>query len=165
MASWLVKSEPSCFSIADLAAAPDQTTSWTGVRNYQARNYLRQMQPGDAVLYYHSTTDPGLVGLARVVRESHPDPTAWDPEDSHFDPRSTPEKPLWDTVDLRWEATFPRPLPLALLRRTPGLEGLELLRKGSRLSVMPVSEAIFARIMETAMEMARELAGETPARG
>lgn len=141
---WLVKTEPGCYSIQDLAAAPNQTTSWSGVRNYQARNFMRAMAVDDPVLFYHSVTDPSVVGLARVAREAYPDPTAWDPQDQHFDPRSTPDKPLWSMVDIQLVRVFPRPLSLPMLRGVRGLEGMELLRKGSRLSVMPVSPAQFA---------------------
>ncbi len=144
---WLVKTEPGCYSIQDLAAAPDRTTSWSGVRNYQPRNYLRAMAVDDPVLVYHSVTHPSVVGLARGAREATPDPTSWDPQDQHFDPRSTPDKPLWSMVDIQWVRVFPRPLSLAMLRGVRGLEGMELLRKGSRLSVMPVSPAEFAVII------------------
>lgn len=100
---WLLKSEPGCYSIDDLAAEPEQATCWSGVRNYQARNFLRdQMSVGDMVIFYHSVTDPSAVGVARVVRAGYPDPTAWEPEDEHFDPKSTPERPLWYAVDVRF---------------------------------------------------------------
>ncbi len=148
---WLVKSEPGCFSIDDLAAAPDKTTSWDGVRNYQARNFMRDdMRLGDPVFFYHSIKNPGIVGLAQVVRESYPDHTAWDSANDHFDPRSTPEKPLWFMVDIRLVEKFREPLPLPLLRTVPGLENMLLLKKGSRLSVMPVSKDEFARILKLA---------------
>jgi len=141
---WLLKSEPGCYSIDDLAAEPDQTTSWTGVRNFQARNFLRdQMEEGDLAIFYHSVTDPSAVGVAQVVRAGHPDPTAMDPQDSHFDPRSTPEKPLWFAVDVRFVQKFATPVPLAAMRQVRALSGMELLRKGSRLSVLPVTEEEF----------------------
>ncbi|GAB7080371.1 EVE domain-containing protein [Megalodesulfovibrio paquesii] len=149
-AYWLVKTEPGCFSIEDLASSENKTTCWSGVRNYQARNFMRQMQLGDPVLFYHSITNPGIVGLAAVVREAYPDHTAFDADDQHYDPKSTPAHPIWDMVDLQWRETFPTPLPLAQLRQVRGLEGMELLRKGSRLSVMPVAEAEYLRIMELA---------------
>jgi predicted RNA-binding protein with PUA-like domain len=136
---WLVKSEPSAFSIHDLRNAPNRTTSWDGVRNYQARNYLRAMKVGDPVLFYHSNADPpAVVGLAEVVREAYPDHTAFNRSHKHFDPRSTPEKPLWDMVDIKLIRVFARPLPLDVLRREPDLKRMELLRRGSRLSVQPV---------------------------
>ncbi|NCC25015.1 MAG: EVE domain-containing protein [Deltaproteobacteria bacterium] len=147
---WLVKSEPGSFSIADLAAAPKQTTFWDGVRNYQARNFMRQMRVGDEVLFYHSVKDPAIVGLTRVVREAYPDFTAWDPSSDHYDPRSIPDKPLWDMVDLRLERILPRHLPLAFLRTIPALADMELLRKGSRLSVQPVTSTEFETILRLA---------------
>ncbi|NLW81892.1 MAG: EVE domain-containing protein [Desulfovibrionales bacterium] len=144
MKYWLIKSEPGCFSIDDLAAAPQQTTCWDGVRNYQARNFMRdEMSPGDLVLFYHSVTDPCVVGIARVVRESYPDHTAWNPDDTHYDPRSTPQKPLWFMVDVQFVEKFSCPVPLAMLRGVKGLEKMEVLKKGSRLSVMPVTEKEF----------------------
>jgi len=144
MKYWLLKSEPGCYSIDDLAAEPDQTTCWSGVRNFQARNFLRdQMAEGDLALFYHSVTDPSAVGLVRVARAGYPDQTAWDPDDSHFDPRSTPERPLWFAVDVRLVRKFAAPVPLRAMRVVPALAGLELLRKGSRLSVLPVAREAF----------------------
>ena len=141
---WLMKSEPECYSIDNLAAEPDQVTSWGGVRNFQARNFLRdQIAVGDMVIFYHSVTAPSAVGVARVVRAGYPDATAWEPEDEHFDPRSSPEKPLWFAVDVRFVKKFARPVPLKAMRTVPALLGMELLRKGSRLSVMPVSKEEF----------------------
>jgi predicted RNA-binding protein with PUA-like domain len=101
-----LKTEPESYSIQDLAAAPDRTTSWDGIRNYQARNFLRDaMKAGDSVLLYHSSADPpAIVGTATVVGPARPDPTAWDPADEHFDPRSTPEAPVWYAVDIRLES-------------------------------------------------------------
>jgi len=147
MGYWLIKSEPGCFSIDDLAAAPDGTTGWDGVRNFQARNFMRDgMRLGDGLLFYHSVVNPGVAGLAEVVREAYPDVTALDPACDHYDPRATPEKPLWWMVDVRFTAKFPQPVPLKTLRAVPELAGMELLRKGSRLSVMPVTEQEFAMI-------------------
>lgn len=146
MKYWLMKTEPGCFSIDDLAAASNKTTCWDGVRNFQARNFMREMCVGDLVLFYHSVTDPGVVGIARVAGESYPDHTSWDPTDRHFDSRSTPEKPLWFMVDVRFEEKFTHPVSLAVLRGIKRLEGMELLRKGSRLSVMPVTEEQFTII-------------------
>jgi predicted RNA-binding protein with PUA-like domain len=149
---WLVKTEPDSFSIDDLAAAPRQTTCWDGVRNYQARNFMRdEMRLGDRVLIYHSNADPpAIVGLAKVVREAYPDPTAWNPRDHHFDPRSTPENPRWFMVDLQLEKIFPQPLPLPALRELPALQEMELLRRGSRLSVQPVRKREFDAILRQA---------------
>ncbi|MFP5221550.1 MAG: EVE domain-containing protein [Acidobacteriota bacterium] len=151
---WLLKTEPGCYSIDDLAAEPDQTTQWSGVRNFQARNFLRdQMSEGDQALFYHSVTDPSAVGVARIVRAGYPDETAWNPDDQHFDPKSTPEKPLWFAVDVRFVEKFAAPVPLGAMRGVPALAGMELLRKGSRLSVMPVTREEF----ETVLRMGRGL--------
>lgn len=147
---WLVKTEPDSFSIDDLAASRDQTTCWDGVRNYQARNILRdQMQVGDRVLFYHSSTDPpAAVGVARVVRAGYPDPTAWDEQDHHYDPGSTPDNPRWYMVDLKLEEKFPTALPLDVLRGRPELAQMELLRRGSRLSVQPVRKSEFDAVVK-----------------
>jgi predicted RNA-binding protein with PUA-like domain len=149
---WLVKTEPESFSIQDLAKAPRQTTSWSGVRNYQARNFMRdEMKLGDRVLVYHSSADPpAVVGTATVVRESYPDDTAWDKKDDHYDPASTPDNPRWFMVDLRLEQIFQEPLPLDKLRGVPALIEMELLRRGSRLSVQPVRKGEFEAILKLA---------------
>lgn len=136
---WLMKSEPTSFSIDDLRTAPKKTTSWDGVRNYQARNFMRAMKRGDHVLFYHSNADPpSIVGTAEIVREAYPDRTAFDPKDPHYDSKSTPEKPLWDMVDIRLMRVFASPIFLDRLRKESRLQRMELLRKGSRLSVQPV---------------------------
>ncbi len=151
MKYWLMKTEPGCFSIDDLAAAPNQTSCWDGVRNFQARNFMRdEMSEGDLVLFYHSVTNPGIVGIAKVARESYPDHTAWNPVDMHYDPRSTSEKPLWFMVDVQFVEKFASPLSLGSLRGIKGLEKMELLKKGSRLSVMPVSREEFEIIQSLA---------------
>ncbi len=149
---WLVKTERNCFSIQDLAALPDQTTCWSGVRNFQARNYLRdQMKLGDRVLFYHSSAEPSAVaGTAEVVREAYPDHTAWDPKDEHFDPKASLDNPIWQMVDIRLDWIFPEPLALGELRNVPELAKMELLRKGSRLSVQPVRKAEFDTILKLA---------------
>ena len=149
---WLVKSEPDCFSIQHLARCPRQTTCWSGVRNYQARNFMRdQMQVGDRVLFYHSNADPPAVaGTAVVVRAAYPDHTAWDEGDQHFDPKASPENPIWQMVDLQLETIFSVALPLGSLRSEPGLKNMELLRKGSRLSVQPVRPREFEIVLELA---------------
>lgn len=152
---WLVKSEPGCYSIDTLENEPNQITSWDGVRNYQARNFMRDgMKIGDKVLFYHSVTKPSVVGVCEVVRESYPDHTAWDPEDDHFDPKSTESNPRWFMVDVKFVEKFPRAISLKELRQTPGLENMELLRKGSRLSVMPVDKKEFDIICNLAKEQA-----------
>ena len=138
---WLVKSEPDTFSFADLAASPNRTTGWDGVRNYQARNFMRDgMKRGDLVFFYHSSTDPAaIVGVAEVVREAYPDHTAFDANDPHHDPKSRADAPTWMMVDLRAVEPLVRPLTLADLRGVKGLEQMVLLQKGSRLSVQPVT--------------------------
>ena len=144
MKHWLMKSEPTAFSIDDLMACPDGVDHWDGVRNYQARNFLRdEMMEGDRVLFYHSGKTPAIVGTARVVRKGYPDPTARDPQSRHFDPKSTPENPIWYMVDIRFETRFDAPLPLAALRRFPELAAMLVLKKGMRLSIQPVSRSEF----------------------
>lgn len=140
---WLFKSEPSEFSFDDLARAPQQTTFWDGVRNYQARNLLRdEIQIGDGVLFYHSSTDPtAVVGTAEVVRAGYPDHTQFDPKSSHFDEGAKREEPRWYMVDIRLARRFAQPVALATLKQTPELAGMTLLQRGSRLSVQPVSAA------------------------
>ena len=140
---WLLKTEPTTFSFDDLWRAPKRTTFWDGVRNFQARNTLRdRMKQGDLVFIYHSSTDPtGIVGIAEVAREGYPDETAFDPADSHFDPRSKRESPTWFGVDVRAVERIDPIVTLEELRRTRGLEKMVLLQKGSRLSVQPVSAA------------------------
>jgi len=148
---WLVKSEPDCFSIHDLAKSPGRTTSWSGVRNYQARNFMREMKLGDGVLFYHSSADPPAVaGTAVVAREAHADATAWDAADDHFDPKASPDNPIWEMVDIQFERAFEEPVPIGKLRETPGLEGMELLRRGSRLSVQPVKASEFQIVLRLA---------------
>jgi len=138
---WLVKSEPDVFSFADLLKAPKKTTCWDGVRNYQARNTLRdQMKQGDRLFYYHSNAEPsGIAGICEVVREGYPDHTAFDPKDPHFDPKSRRDEPTWYMVDVRAVAPFPRLVTLAELKGVKGLEKMALVQKGSRLSVQPVT--------------------------
>jgi predicted RNA-binding protein with PUA-like domain len=140
---WLMKSEPSVFSIDDLARAKGQTTRWDGVRNFQARNFLRdQIAVGDGVLFYHSSADPPAVaGTATVVRAGYPDPTQFDRGDSHHDPDSSPDDPRWYAVDIKFDSKFKQPVTLPELRTTPTLADMVLLRRGSRLSVQPVSPA------------------------
>lgn len=140
---WLIKSEPAEFSIDDLQRAPGGTAHWDGVRNYQARNYLRDdMRIGDGVLFYHSSCDvPGIVGIAEVASAAYPDHTAFDPADPHYDPKSKPDHPTWMMVDVRFRRRTRRIIPLAELQRyADALEGLPLLRRGNRLSVMPVAK-------------------------
>jgi predicted RNA-binding protein with PUA-like domain len=143
MRYWLMKSEPSEFSIDDLAARPAQTEPWDGVRNYQARNMMRDaMKVGDGVLFYHSNCDPpSIVGIAKITREAYPDPTAFDPLHKHYDPASLPEQPRWLMVDVQFTRKLARAITLNELKNHPELEGMALLRRGNRLSIMPVSPA------------------------
>ena len=141
MAYWLFKSEPESYSFSDLLAEPDQSTGWDGVRNYQARNLLRDtIKVGDQVLFYHSNADPpGIAGIAKVVQAAHPDPTAFDPSSHYHDPKSDPASPTWFQVRIQAVRPVDPVLTLPELRNIPTLSGMELLRKGSRLSVQPVS--------------------------
>jgi predicted RNA-binding protein with PUA-like domain len=142
MRYWLMKSEPSVFSIDDLARAPKQTTSWDGVRNYQARNLLREAAVGDGVIFYHSSADPpAAAGTATIARAAYPDASQFDAKSDHFDAGSKKDEPRWFVVDVKLDKKFARAVPLATLRATPALEGMVLLRKGSRLSVQPVTPA------------------------
>lgn len=138
---WLVKSEPEAFSFDDLLKSPRQTTFWDGVRNYQARNTLRDlMKKGDRVFYYHSNAEPaGIVGICEVVKEGYPDHTAFDRKDPHYDPKSKADAPTWYMVDVKAVQALPRLLTLAELKGLKGLEKMALLQKGSRLSVQPVT--------------------------
>lgn len=155
---WLVKTEPESFSIQHLAKSPKQTTCWSGVRNYQARNFMRAMRVGDGVLFYHSSTEPpAVVGTAIVAREAYPDHTALDPKDDHYDPKATKDNPIWEMVDIRLDEIFPVPLPIGQLRAFKDLAEMELLRKGSRLSVQPVRPREF----EVVLRLAREESGGT----
>ena len=139
---WLLKSEPSVFGIDDLAARPEQTEPWDGVRNYQARNLLRdRMCRGDQAFFYHSNTEkPGIVGIVEIVREGYPDDTAFDPGNKYYDPRSTPANPRWYRVDVELVRQFERMITLAELKEhAEQLGDLALLRRGNRLSVLPVT--------------------------
>jgi predicted RNA-binding protein with PUA-like domain len=143
-----MKSEPSAFSIDDLMNAPAQTTCWDGVRNYQARNFMRDMAIGDQVLFYHSNADPpAVVGIAEIVKTAYPDPTQFDKKDTHYDPQSERSSPRWDMVDIRHVKRFSRPLTLDQLRKEKKLKEMVLLRKGSRLSVQPVSPQEWEHIL------------------
>ena len=139
---WLIKSEPGSFSIDHLAKARDSTTSWNGVRNFQARNFLREMRSGDQAFFYHSSCEvPAIVGIVAVTREAYPDPTAFDPQDDHYDPDSDRAKPRWYMVDVRLVRRLKRMITLEELRThaRAKLSDFELLKRGSRLSVMPVN--------------------------
>lgn len=138
MQYWLMKSEPEVFSIHDLARLGIAT--WDGVRNYQARNLMQQMQPGDLFLFYHSScTPPGLAGIGRIVNAAYPDRTALDPDSPYHDPKCSEARLPWKAVDVAHEETFAQLLSLSALRNLPGLDQLPLLKRGNRLSVMPVT--------------------------
>lgn len=149
---WLMKSEPSVFGIDDLAARPKKTEPWDGVRNYQARNMMRdQMKKGDQVFFYHSNCDePGIVGIMEVVREGYPDHTAFDPKQKYYDPKSDPENPRWYMVDVKFKRKLKRNISLRELKalQDPRLDDLPLVRKGNRLSVMPLSKVHWDLVLE-----------------
>jgi len=139
---WLMKSEPETFGIQDLCNKPHQTEHWDGVRNYQARNMMRDdMKVGDLAFFYHSNCEvPGIVGIMEIVREGYPDFSAFDPENVHFDPKSHPDNPRWIMVDVKFVKTLSRTISLKELKQKPELAGLALIRPGNRLSIMPVSK-------------------------
>ena len=149
---WLMKSEPSVYSIGDLQR--DGSTSWEGVRNYQARNFMRDdMRLGDGVLFYHSNAKPmGIYGVAEVVREAYPDDTAFDPNSRYYDAKSDSAQPTWLMVDVGYVRTFKTPITLAALKDIPGLEAMMVIRKGSRLSVQPVTPQEWDVVMRIAAE-------------
>lgn len=144
---WLMKSEPDVFSFDNLRAKPDSTDHWEGVRNYQARNYMRVMRKGDPVLFYHSNCEtPGVAGIAEIARGAYPDHTALDPDSQYYDPKSSPANPRWSMVDVKWKEAFRNVVSLREIRAVPSLEGMKLLQKGQRLSVMPVTKKQFVKI-------------------
>jgi predicted RNA-binding protein with PUA-like domain len=149
MRYWLFKSEPSCFSFSDLQTRPYATEHWDGVRNYQARNFLRdEIKVGDQVLFYHSSIpEPCVVGLCRVTKAGYPDHTACDPASDHFDPKASPSNPIWYMVDLQATAPISPPVTLATIRMHPALQQMPLLNR-SRLSIQPLSQTEFQIIME-----------------
>lgn len=139
---WLVKSEPETFSIDDLEKSKNKTTFWDGVRNYQARNFLRdEMKKGDGVLFYHSNTEPTAVaGTCEIVKEGYPDHTQYDPDSFHYFPSSTPDKPIWYMIDIKFTKKFKTPVTLESIKANPKLKNMKLIQRGNRLSVMPVSK-------------------------
>lgn len=145
---WLFKTEPGCFSFEDLKSRPDMTEHWDGVRNYQARNFLRDsIKAGDLVLFYHSSIpEPAIVGLAEVVREGYPDFTARDPENEHFDPKATVENPIWYMVDVRYLKPMKREVTLEQIKSNPLLADMPLVKR-SRLSIQPVTEGEWRTIL------------------
>ena len=149
---WLMKSEPDTYSFDDLKKEPKQTASWEGVRNYQARNYMRdEMRVGDGVLFYHSSCkEPGIVGVAEVCREAYPDFTAWDKKSNYYDPKSTEENPRWFMVDIKYKKPFARLITLKEIKNLPKLKDMKVVQKGQRLSVQPVTKGEFEAILKIA---------------
>jgi len=149
MQYWLMKSEPDVFGIDDLASRPGKTEPWDGVRNYQARNMMRdQMKVGDQVFFYHSNCkQPGIVGIAKVVKAGYPDYTAWDPKSKYYDPKSTPDNPRWYMVDVKFARKLKRTITLDELKADKALADMPLVRRGNRLSVMPVGEREWKHIL------------------
>lgn len=149
MQYWLMKSEPDSFSIDHLRAAPRRTSCWDGVRNYQARNMLRDaMQVGDQAFFYHSSCpQPGIAGIMCISRAAYPDHTALDPDNHHYDPKSTPDNPRWYMVDVTLVEKFPRIISLAELRSSPALDGMQILKRGNRLSITPVTTAEWRAVL------------------
>lgn len=148
---WLMKSEPNCFSIDDLINSPNATTCWDGIRNYQARNFMRDnMQINDKVFFYHSSCKkPGIVGIAKITSAPYPDHTAWDQDSEHPDSKSTPEKPIWYMVDVSFVEKLDEMISLEELKTYPQLADFKLLQKGNRLSILPVSEENWQFILGT----------------
>ncbi len=146
---WLMKSEPDVFSIDDLSKKKFEP--WNGVRNYQARNFMRSMKVHDLALFYHSNAEEiGVVGVMEIIREAYPDPTQFDKKSEYFDPKSTIENPRWSLVDVKLAEKFPRVVTLAEMKENKALEGLILLQKGTRLSVIPVEDKHFKIICQMA---------------
>jgi len=145
-----MKTEPDVYGFDDLLAAPKQTDMWDGIRNYQARNFMRdQMQVGDKVLFYHSNTKPpGVVGIAEIVSEAYTDPTQFDPNEKYFDPKSSPDKPRWIVVDVKAIKKFDHYVSLQEIKDEPKLSSMRLVQKGNRLSIMPVEKSEFEFIVK-----------------
>ena len=150
MRYWLMKSEPSDVSIDDLASMPDQTVAWYGVRNYQARNFMRdEMKVGDLIFFYHSSCEiPGIAGIASVASLPYPDPTQFDKKSEYFDPKATKDHPRWFLVDVKFEKEIRRHLPLEELKNVAGLKDMRLLQKGNRLSILPVTPEEYEMILK-----------------
>lgn len=154
MKLWLMKSEPETYSIDDLER--DGSEPWDGVRNYQARNFMREMAEGDLVIFYHSNAKPpGAAGVARICRDAYPDPTQFDAKSKYFDPKSKKEDPRWSLVDVEFVEKFDQEIPLQALKDDPALEGMLVTQKGSRLSVQPVDKKHFKRVLKIARAKTR----------
>lgn len=150
---WLMKSEPDAYSFDDLLAQKDQTDHWDGIRNYQARNLMREMKAGDGVLFYHSSTvPPHVAGVAEVVREAYPDHTSWDKKSKYFDPKSTPDTPRWFMVDIRAVRKLESPVTLEELKANPKLKKMRVVQKGQRLSVQPALKSEFDEVLRMAKQ-------------
>lgn len=148
---WLLKSEPSTFSIDDLRRAKGGRDHWDGVRNYQARNFIRDMEQGDLAFFYHSNCPrPGIAGIVEICRTAYPDFTAFDPDSPYYDPKSHPDNPLWYMMDVRYQRKFPQLIELAELKRHRELQALPLLRRGNRLSIMPIGAKEWRFILQLA---------------
>ena len=147
---WLVKSEPGEFSIDDLEQRPNKTEHWDGVRNYQARNFMRDdMKIGDPIFFYHSNCeDVGIVGIAEVVKEGYPDFTAWDKNDKHYDPKTDPDNPRWIMVDIKFVRKFFKTISLKALKENLALKDMRLIQRGNRLSVLPLEEKEWDAILK-----------------
>lgn len=146
---WLMKSEPNTFSIDDLAKAKNQTTMWEGVRNYQARNFMRDdMKKGDLAFFYHSSCpNPAIVGIVEIIKESYPDPTALDPQSDYYDPKSQASAPRWFVVDVKLKKKFATPLLLTDIKKNSTLKTMRLVQPGNRLSITPVSKKEWENIL------------------
>lgn len=144
-----MKSEPDVFSIDDLKTRPKKTEHWDGVRNFQARNFMRDMKQGDLAFFYHSSCpEPGVAGIIEIAEAAYPDFTAWDPKSAYCDPKSRPDKPLWYMVDVRYQRRLKQLVPLAELRQNPALKNMRLLARGNRLSILPVTAAEWKAILK-----------------
>lgn len=150
---WLMKSEPDVFSFEDLKACKNQTEPWDGIRNYQARNFMRdEMQIGDLVLFYHSNTNPpGVAGIAEVASAAYPDPTAFDKKSNYYDAKSDPEKPRWMLVEVKYKQDLKRYVPLDEIKTIPECSEMRLIQRGNRLSITPVTKAEFQAIKQAGM--------------
>jgi len=151
---WLMKNEPDAFSIRDLRERPDQTEPWDGIRNYQARNFMRDdMKAGDLALFYHSNCKtPGAVGVMEIVEEAIPDPTAWDPDSDYFDEKASPDNPRWCMVTVKFVEEFPRTVSLDEIKADPKLSEMRVAQRGNRLSITPVKKTEFDRIRKLAQK-------------